>query len=464
MLYMVKLTTRQKLAVAIIFVALTSQIILQASCELIWNTQLVDQKGSGGSIALDSNGNPHIVYSKWYTVTSEPGFEYAALSLKYAVWTGTSWNIKTVDPSGSGGQLALDSTGAPHIIYTGDEGALKYAVLSVFGNWDIKTIDNSGTDYHSMVLDSKGNAHVVYTVRDYSKNQEADYIKYAILNGATWDVETIDTVNVTATSYTPPSIAVDPSNNPHIIYLETIEFQNPIKTPMMSFYETSNVKYAFLNSSGWQVQTAFSNATSTLGNLVLDSKGQPSFCLMQEFFTYNSESNNFNVTSSMNYAYFNGSVWNTRVIDSEPTPSGQTFLNLDSSDNPQLYFYAKTYQKSTSILSLMNAQWTGSNWNTQNLGNITSNQNFYNDSPSISDIAFDSQGKPSLTYDGETGTFGSAPHYGGLTYASLESIVVPIYVSLFPTISALIGVVVIATILLVIYKRKHKNAKYSVSK
>ncbi len=86
-----------------------------------WDTQYVDTEDPGDypSLALDSTGTPHISYSTWSS-----GY------LKYAFWTGSSWNIQTLDSSGNVmgyTSLALDSGGKPHISYfDAAYGDLKY--------------------------------------------------------------------------------------------------------------------------------------------------------------------------------------------------------------------------------------------------------------------------------------------------------------------------------------------------
>jgi hypothetical protein len=72
--------------------------------------------GPGGtSIAFDHEGNPHIAYH-----------HHDSDDLRYASWTGTAWEIETVDGYGSGYSLALDPWDYPHISYSGG-GGLKLA-------------------------------------------------------------------------------------------------------------------------------------------------------------------------------------------------------------------------------------------------------------------------------------------------------------------------------------------------
>ena len=95
------------------------------------------------SLALDSSDRPSIAYA-----TIDDG------SLHYARWTGTSWALETVDPSPDivDCSLALDSQNRPHICYlvlSGDfdggdggviVGTMKYAHWTG-SSWDIQTVD-----------------------------------------------------------------------------------------------------------------------------------------------------------------------------------------------------------------------------------------------------------------------------------------------------------------------------------
>ena len=442
------LTLPKSILIALLIVVLVSPCILQALGEPTWKTQLVDPAGSGGSIALDSNGNPHIAYTT-ETIVSDS----ASFGLNYAVWTGTNWNIQTVDPSGSGGLLVLDSLNNPHILYTDGGYGLKYAVLNG-KNWNIQTIVSSASSLgisYSMALDSNGNPHVVYATPTYSDNNYVYDINYAVLVGSNWVIQTIDSLNSTSGSAS-PSIVLDSNNNPHIIYLE----------PVFD-YESNTVKYASLTGSNWLIQTLFANS-SNIGNLVLNSKGQPSFSFTEVKISYFPDGT-FQITNeSLCYAYWNGNAWLSRTIESEESELsswGQTYLKLDSDGNPQVYFYVENRQKPNES-GLMYAQWTNSSWRIENLGNILTNSDYYSDTANIADIAFGAHGKLGLTYDGEVTTIRSAPLYGDLTYASLESTGINSASSIFVLLIIIAtAVVLVVVVSLLLYMRKRKTINSS---
>jgi len=445
------------LVVVLIFVCV--QQVLAAST---WKGQQVDPQGSGGSIAIDSKGNPHIAYSYRY-MTNNSLVSWYAYGLKYAVWNGNGWNIQTIDSTGPGGILALDSQDRSHILYAAGYD-LKYAVLDG-NNWNIQTIDSTdpgmGTIKYSMALDSNGNPHAAYSTFNYAKNysngSSTEDVKYAVFDGVKWDIQIVDVVNVTIGNLS-PSLVLDSNNNPHMIYLETVQYvyKNNL-TNVLGSEETHNVKYAYLHGLSWQIQTVISNCSS-IGNLVVDSKLQPSFCYTHQSFSFAPKDIGVaNVDESMNYAYWNGYVWLFREIDSL---EGRPYLNLDSSGNPQIYCYVVNDQNRDES-SLMYANWTGLNWDVQNLGTIP--KNAQNNNAHIGDIAFGINGSLSLTYYEQTGTFRTAPFYGNLTFASLQTNDISPKSSFSPTLPIVTAfTIIIIVIALLLFCRKRRKTKLTI--
>ena len=117
------------------------------------------------AVALDATGRPHISY----------GLD----GLKYARWTGSDWQIETVDSEGGGStSLALDADGWPHISYQdGTNDDLKYARWTG-SEWQIQTVDSEADInvgwYTSLALDTDDNS------RSESSTGQAQGIRFCM--------------------------------------------------------------------------------------------------------------------------------------------------------------------------------------------------------------------------------------------------------------------------------------------
>jgi len=273
-----------------------------------WTKQLVEDEvitpghsGFESTLKLDSNNNPHICYF-------HPD-ETFHLHLRYAYWNGSAWVIQTVDQFGEGrhASLALDSQGFPHISYYGDS-SLKYASWN--GNqWVIQVVDR-GLLYHlsigtfsSLQIDPENNPHIAY---DDDTN---DLLKYASWKGSNWVIETVDLGSISDMREIEVSLVLGSGGKPHLSYVLD-----------------GNLKYAELGVSGWELQTidATGSSIAVVGesvSLAFDSNGLPHLSYIDQY-----------RGSRLKYAYFNGSSWNIYGLSNPAQGGYSTSLAVDVHD------------------------------------------------------------------------------------------------------------------------------------
>ncbi len=117
------------------------------------------------TLAIDANGTPHVAY-----------MDFAAKDVKYATRDGLGWLIEVVEDGAaldtpdvtSMPSLALDSQGRPHVVYAASRDgayALIHAVRnSVIWNYDIVTTSTDWFFNYRLALDVNDQPHVVYSI------------------------------------------------------------------------------------------------------------------------------------------------------------------------------------------------------------------------------------------------------------------------------------------------------------
>ena len=317
---------------------------------LDWQIETVDSMGNTGhsSLVLDSAGLPHIAYHP-----DMSGY------LKYAYYTGSSWQFETVDDTIGLGyygdysvSLALDAQQRPRIVYhDGDQNDLKYARYNGTA-WSIETVDSDSSITSSMALDSNGRPHISY------RSDSDQVLKYAYFDGVDWQIETVDsTYNVGVWS----SLALDSGERPHISYndasnrdlkyayydgatwhIETVDSVGDVGSytslaldsldrPQISYHQVLGVdlKYAHFNGSNWQIETVVRNGIYSKSNpLVLDSADWPHICTRWD---------GGGGDMSLMYLWYDGAAW--QVAHVSTVPVGECSLALDSAGNPAISYY-----------------------------------------------------------------------------------------------------------------------------
>jgi hypothetical protein len=441
---------KTKLAI-IILVILAFQSLLLVHADS-GTAQIVDPLGSQGRLALDSQGNPHIIYINT-TVSGSPFHGLKAYSsLNYAYKIGQDWNLQTVDSTGFNGiVLALDASNNPHILYNGFDpngNLLKYAFWNG-ENWTLQTFIASGAGSCVMALDASGNPHLAYSTSTGNYPYTATLV-YTTYDGSNWAAQTIATqISNQSYSLTPNSIVLDSNGYPHILFSELSVTRDNASS---SEYYTYNIKYASWTGSTWNIQDVAAN-TASAGNIILDSKDQPHICYVHEDRTYNPTLQSYSGIESICYAYWDGSAWQSQIVEAQPSYYGYEHptLFLDSNGNPQIFYYKTDYQNIQNT-GCKEAQPSEAGWNIQTIN-----------THDFSDLTIDSKGNLHATYDVGMGNLQGTEIYGNLTYTKITSAAIksPLQSSSpFPVLQVAVPLVTAIFILIIIrsiYKSKHKK-------
>ena len=189
-----------------------------------WRIETVDNENGGPytSIALDSAGFPHISYYNAYHG-----------DLNYARWDGGKWEIEAADADfhhliGTFTSIDLDKNDLPCIAYAICPGEMDVFLKLRYARWtgetwEVEEVDGTIDDwrgsnvgwYTSMVLDSHDFPHISYHDKSMSRGLGNFSLKYAWWDGSKWKMETIDN-GWDVGEFT--SIAVDGNDCPHISY------------------------------------------------------------------------------------------------------------------------------------------------------------------------------------------------------------------------------------------------------
>lgn len=285
-----------------------------------WIFQTIETLSSystGSSLKLDANGDPKIAY-----------YNYSPPLLKYAVWNGIAWSTQTIEAltgSYSSPSLALDATGNANICYSGSN--LKYAKWN--GTiWSTQTVNGTWgavTEANALALTSDYSPRIAY--------RDNGVLKYSSWN-TSWSTQTVDaSVYVDRTV----SLALDPSNNPHISYRDNTN---------------GDLRYAKWTGAAWSIETV--DSTGNVGGdtaIGLDSNSYPHIAY-------------YDVTNkSLKYAKWNGSAWQTQTLESS---NGVAYpsMRIDTNGRPHI---AYSYYSTANQWYTQYAYWDGNSWQIRNI-------------------------------------------------------------------------------------------------
>ena len=232
-----------------------------------WLTEIVgdDIYQSKTSLALDRTDNPHICY--YSLEEDEEGLKTA---LKYAHKDSSGWHDATA-VSGSTWRfsqpysiaLALDRTDNPHISYYSKEEVdeehwktvLKYVYKDSAG-WHDEIVESdsvlSYTSSTALALDTNDLPHIVSSISGDNAS-----ITYVYKDSSGWHTEIVFNPIWSPKirwGISPPSIALDINNDPHISYGYATSACSPVGLLLPCFFSAA-IEYVEKNNLGWQRRT-----------------------------------------------------------------------------------------------------------------------------------------------------------------------------------------------------------------
>ena len=148
----------------------------------------------------------------------QPHLSYSSMDygLKYTTFVEGNWYSQKVDTGGIFISLALDTNGIPHLAYhDSGEKQLKYATIGPDG-WQVEVVDNSEDvgKYSSIAVDAQGYVHISY----YDQTNAS--LKYAVGTGGQWQTTFIEQSQPEGNLGMHTSLALTSSGYPVVAYFD----------------------------------------------------------------------------------------------------------------------------------------------------------------------------------------------------------------------------------------------------
>lgn len=326
-----------------------------------WKVQAVPPSGlptgSYPEIALDSDENPHMIYT---AQNNYCGDDDDADSIFYAYHDGTEWqkqvivskdndldrtSITAQDFYGGGmnPSLEMDDNNVPHVTYIdGYNGEVKYGVLSG-DSWDFETVA-FGDNNSSMAVEGNGTPHISFVGSPYfeisglDSSGSSDNLWHAVKSGDMWDIASVDQEG----NFGMNAIAVDSDGLPHICYFKESSISNETFSANDNVYE---LKYAVLSGDNWVTQTVSSDIYVLYCDLAVDSYGTPHIAFVKPVEdllvkkSMTTSGSKYEENYELFYATLVDGEWDTLLVDTLGYfRDGKISIQVDSYDNPHITY------------------------------------------------------------------------------------------------------------------------------
>lgn len=266
-----------------------------------WDIEVVS--AGGGSAGIDLTYDPQ---------DGQPSVVYAGGDIvKFAHRAGSTWSIQVVDSNGATNDwtsIAYDARdGRPSISYRTYKGSGAQAALKLAhwdgSVWQIQVVEaGAGARYSSLAFDLSGNPSIAYS-DDINGDNWLDTLKFARWNGASWDIQIVETGVV---GY---GVKVDLAFDPVTGY------------PGIVHSAAGNVRFAQWNGASWTIRII---GSANHGSLAFDSSGVPHVA--------------YGASSEVRVARWDGAAWQVDLVDRGFSVSWRTYLVFDPAGTSTLSY------------------------------------------------------------------------------------------------------------------------------
>ncbi|MCA9970601.1 MAG: VCBS repeat-containing protein, partial [Anaerolineales bacterium] len=329
-----------------------------------WQRQLVATRGVTGlytELALDSSGRPHVLF-----VRQEPTDPARPFRIVLAGWDGIRWQEQVIAAAADLGDepilgLALDSQDRPAVVFQAQLDASGFPSYWV-ARWDGAAWQRDFLHYGD---DDKPHAALAFGSNDRPHVTFAtfDSLVYAYWDGAAWQQEDVAD-NFSGRN---SSLAVDTHGQPHVSYRD----------------RDRHLWYAYRDGGGWHRQPVDpAQPQPGAGTaLVLDAADTPHIAYL--------EGNAFQPTA-LRVASRQGAGWAIAAVDTAVGVYAPTLaLALDPQQRPHVLVVEDPGNDAPT--RLLHHAWDGSAWQKEQLDPG-------GDSPSWPALAFDAAGRLHASY------------------------------------------------------------------
>ncbi len=231
-----------------------------------------DYLSSNTSIALDSGGQPHIVYN--YTCGANEHYQ----DLDHAWWDGSQWQTETVLDGDSLSyrpghpSLAISDSNVANVVFHVSRQMYWARKQLPSGSGSVEMIEGATGSHTSMALDSSGYPHVSYRKGGCT----SDSLGYSYYDGSSWVHEEVVSADSWGTC-----MAFDPNGIPCISFVDADGRSEQVGAQTLYF--------AYKEGSDWEVESVDQDGTIMweFTSLNFASDGTPFIAYIDEEFEPN---------------------------------------------------------------------------------------------------------------------------------------------------------------------------------